>query len=46
MKRVALVDTGCANLASVSFALERLGVRPELTDSARVIAKATHVVES
>lgn len=44
MSRVALVDTGCANVASVSFALQRLGTRPEITAEPSAIRRATHVV--
>ncbi|GMR24238.1 MAG: imidazole glycerol phosphate synthase subunit HisH [Acidobacteriota bacterium] len=44
MKRVAIVDSGCANVASVSFALERLGASPEVTFETKAIGAATHVV--
>ena len=44
MTRVAIVDSGCANVASVTFALERLGVSPEVTFETSVIRAATHVV--
>ncbi len=44
MTRVAIVDSGCANVASVTFALERLGVSPEVTFERGVIRAATHVV--
>ena len=44
MTRVAIVDSGCANVASVTFALERLGVSPEVTFERSVIRAATHVV--
>ncbi len=42
--RVAIVDSGCANIASVRFALERLGASPEITFETSVIRAATHVV--
>ena len=42
--RVAIVDSGCANVASVTFALERLGASPEVTFERSVIRAATHVV--
>ncbi len=42
--RVAIVDSGCANVASVTFALERLGASAEVTFDASVIRAATHVV--
>lgn len=41
---LALVDSGGANLASVHFALERLGVRAELTAEAAVIRSADRVI--
>jgi glutamine amidotransferase len=39
-----IVDTGCANLASVSYAFERLGMAAIITDDAQVIASAERVV--
>jgi glutamine amidotransferase len=41
---VAVVDLGCANLASVGFALDRLGARFIVTRDARTIASADKVV--
>ena len=41
---VAIVDTGCANLASVSFAFARLGVSNTVTQDAALIKSADHVV--
>ncbi len=41
---LAIVDTGCANLASVGFAFERLGVRKIITQDAGVINSADHVI--
>lgn len=41
---LALVDSGGANLASVRFALERLGVAAELTADPAVIRAATRVI--
>lgn len=41
---LALVDSGGANIASVKFALERLGVRSELTTDTAVIAAAERVI--
>ena len=43
-REVAIVDTGGANLASLCFALERLGARGIPTRDAAVIRSATHVV--
>lgn len=42
--RVALVDAGGANIGSVRYALQRLGVEAELTADARVIAAADRVI--
>jgi len=36
---LAIVDSGGANIASVRFALERLGVRSELTADPAVISR-------
>jgi len=41
---LAIVDTGCANLASVGFAFERLGVRKIITRDAEIIRSADHVI--
>ena len=38
--RVALIDAGGANLGSVRYALNRLGVEPELTTDADAIRAA------
>lgn len=42
--QVALVDAGGANIGSVCFALERLGIQPLLTGDARVIREADRVI--
>ena len=42
--RVALVDAGGANLGSVLFALQRLGVEATLTTDAEVIRRADRVI--
>lgn len=42
--RVALVDAGGANLGSVRYALNRLGVEPELTTDADAIRAADRVI--
>lgn len=44
MSGVVIVDSGCANVASVTFALERLGISPEVSYDADAIRAATHVV--
>ena len=41
---LVIVDTGCANLASVQYAFERLGVDPLITDDPEAIADAERVV--
>lgn len=44
MTRVVVADTGCANLASVQFALQRLGASVEVSDDAQVLLRAPRVV--
>ncbi len=41
---LVIVDTGCANLASVKYAFERLGTTPLISDDAGVISAADRVV--
>jgi glutamine amidotransferase len=41
---VAIIDSGGANIASLEFALERLGVGATLTSDAGVISAAHHVI--
>jgi len=41
---LVIVDTGCANLASVKYAFERLHVTPIISDDAHVISAAERVV--
>lgn len=41
---LAIVDSGGANIASVRFALERLGVRGELTADPAILSAAEHVI--
>lgn len=41
---IALVDSGVANLTSVMAALDRLNAPVELTNDAKTIEKATHVI--
>ena len=42
--KVAVVDSGGANIASVCFALQRLGLDAELTGDAAVIVRAERVI--
>ncbi len=44
MRRVAIVQTGVANTASVVAAMRRCGAEPTVTDDTGAIAGATHVV--
>ncbi len=41
---VVIVDTGCANLASVSFAYDRLGIPNTITKNKDIIQKAGRVI--
>lgn len=41
---VAIVDSGGANIASIIYAFQRLGVKAELTSDADFIKKSSHVV--
>ena len=41
---LAIVDSGGANIASVRFALERLGIHSELTADPTVIRSAERVI--
>ncbi|WP_409433943.1 imidazole glycerol phosphate synthase subunit HisH [Litorimonas sp. RW-G-Af-16] len=41
---LVIVDTGCANLSSVMFAFERLGVAAIISDSAKEIKAADRVI--
>jgi imidazole glycerol phosphate synthase glutamine amidotransferase subunit len=44
MRRVAIVPTGTANLASVEAAIRRLGAVPEIASEPAAIAAASHVM--
>jgi len=41
--KIVIVNTGCANIASVKFALERLGVQVSVSDDTRIIQTADKV---
>lgn len=41
---IVIVDTGCANLASVGFAFDRLGANKIITQDVEVIQKAERVI--
>lgn len=42
--RVALIDAGGANLGSVRYALERLGIEPEIVRDADQLARAERII--
>lgn len=42
--KLVIVNTSCANLASVDFAFKRLGIVPVISSDPDVIRSATHVV--
>ncbi|MDU0354593.1 imidazole glycerol phosphate synthase subunit HisH [Paraglaciecola aquimarina] len=42
-QKIVIVNTGCANISSVKFAVERLGVQVNVSDDVNVIQKADKV---
>jgi glutamine amidotransferase len=44
MARLAIIDSGGANIASLRFAIERLGIDSVLTTDPEVVRSATHVI--
>lgn len=44
MVRLAIIDSGGANIASLQFAVERLGVASDLTTDPAVLQRASHVI--
>ena len=42
-QRIVIVDTGCANISSVKFAVERLGVEVTVSDQKSIIEQADKV---
>ncbi|HKU13128.1 MAG TPA: imidazole glycerol phosphate synthase subunit HisH [Steroidobacteraceae bacterium] len=44
MIRLAIIDSGGANIASLRFAIERLGVDARVTTDAQAVRDATHVI--
>jgi glutamine amidotransferase len=44
MPRLAIIDSGGANIASLRFAIERLGIESELTTDPQRIHSASHVL--
>lgn len=43
-KHITVINTGCANIASVRFACERLGLRVTVSDNPEHISQAEHVI--
>lgn len=43
-RKVAIIDSGGANIASLRFALQRLGAESALTRDPQVLAEASHVL--
>jgi len=41
---ITIIDSGGANIASIQFALERLGVVAELSSDADIIKKSSHII--
>lgn len=44
MIRLAIIDSGGANIASLRFAIERLGVDSQVTTDAQTLREASHVI--
>ncbi|MCF2946486.1 imidazole glycerol phosphate synthase subunit HisH [Paraglaciecola aquimarina] len=42
-QKIVIVNTGCANISSVKFAVEHLGVKVEVSDDVNIIQKADKV---
>ena len=44
MIRLAIIDSGGANIASLRFAIERLGIDSQVTTDAATLRAATHII--
>src|SRR5262245_13919593 len=44
MTRLAIIDSGGANIASLRYAIERLGIESELTTDPATLRRASHVM--
>ena len=44
MIRLAIIDSGGANIASLRFAIDRLGINSQITTDAAILRAATHVI--
>lgn len=42
--RLAIIDSGGANIASLRFAIERLGVESKITTDPRTVCEASHII--
>jgi glutamine amidotransferase len=42
--RLAIIDSGGANIASLRYAIDRLGIDSKVTTDARTLREATHVI--
>jgi glutamine amidotransferase len=42
-QKIVIVNTGCANISSVKFAVERLGVQVDVSDDVNIIQKADKI---
>lgn len=42
--RLAIIDSGGANIASLRFAIERLGVESTITTDPRTVCEASHII--
>jgi glutamine amidotransferase len=42
--RLAIIDSGGANIASLRYAIDRLGIESRITTDARTLRDATHVI--
>ena len=44
MIRLAIIDSGGANIASLRYAIDRLGIDSQITTDAQTLREATHVI--
>lgn len=44
MIRLAIIDSGGANIASLRYAVDRLGIDSQITTDAQTLRRATHVI--
>ena len=41
---LVIIDTGCANISSVKFAVERLGIQAIISDDVKEISQAQRLI--